>query len=72
MFKSQGGKFSSVLETSKDKKNQETPLHTGNIWEIHCHKGKQNKWSKQIEFSVESNQFNKKSKVGINEMYSNC
>ena len=27
---------------------------------------------KQIEFSVESNQFEKKSKVGINEMFSNC
>ena len=31
-----------------------------NIGEIHCHKGKQNKWSKQIEFSAESNQFEKK------------
>ena len=40
-----------------------------NIGEIHYHKGKQNKWSKQIEFSAESNQFEKKSKVGINEMY---
>ena len=29
MFKSQGGKLSSVFETSKDKRNQETPLHTG-------------------------------------------
>ena len=29
MFKSQGGKFSSVLGTSKDTRNQETPLHTG-------------------------------------------
>ena len=30
MFKPQGGKFSSVFATSKDKRNQETPLHTGN------------------------------------------
>ena len=30
------------------------------------------KWSKQIEFSAESNQKKKKSKVGINEMYRNC
>ena len=30
------------------------------------------KWGKQIEFSAESNQFEKKSKVGINEMFSNC
>ena len=30
MFKSQGGKFSSVFGTSKDKRSQETPLHTGN------------------------------------------
>ena len=32
--------------------------HT-NIGEIHYHKGKQNKWSKQTEFSAESNQFEK-------------
>ena len=30
MFKSRGGKFSSVFGTSKDKINQETPWHTGN------------------------------------------
>ena len=30
MFKSQGGKFCSVFGTSKDKRNQEAPLHTGN------------------------------------------
>ena len=30
MFKSRGGKFSSVFGTSKDKRNQETPSHTGN------------------------------------------
>ena len=35
-----------------------------NIGEIHYHKGKQNKWSKQIEFSAESNQFEKKIKSG--------
>ena len=29
MFKSQGGKFSSVFGTSKDKRNQVTPLHAG-------------------------------------------
>ena len=31
MFKSQGRKFSSVFGTSKDKSNQGTPLHTGNL-----------------------------------------
>ena len=31
MFNSQGGKFSSVFGTSKDKRNQGTPLHTGNV-----------------------------------------
>ena len=32
MFKSPGGKFSSVFGTSKDKRNsQETSLHTGNL-----------------------------------------
>ena len=30
MFKSKGGKFSSVVGTSKDKGNQETPLYTVN------------------------------------------
>ena len=30
----------------------------------HYHKGKQNKWSKQIEFSAESNQFEEKNKSG--------
>ena len=35
-----------------------------NIGEIHYHKGKQNKCSKQIEFSAESNQFEKKIKSG--------
>ena len=35
---------------------------------------KQNKAnrSKKIELSAESNQFEKKSKMGINEMFSNC
>ena len=36
--------------------------NSANIGEIHYHKGKQNKWSKQIEFSAESNQFEKKKK----------
>ena len=31
MFKSQSGKFSLVTGTSKDKRNQEIPLHTGNL-----------------------------------------
>ena len=62
---------------SKFKAQKITPLITivckyANIGEIHYHKGKQNKWSKQIEFSAESNQFEKKSKVGMNETYSNC
>ena len=45
---------------------QSSPLghHNANIGEIHYHKGKQNKWSKQIEFSAESNQFEKKVKSG--------
>ena len=30
MFKTQCGKFSKVLGTSKDKRNQETPLSKGN------------------------------------------
>ena len=42
-----------------------------NIGEIHYHQGKQNNWSKQIEFSAERNQFEKKIKSG-NEMYGNC
>ena len=39
---------------------------------MHYHKGKQHKWSKEIDFSAESNQFEKMSKVGINEMCGNC
>ena len=35
-----------------------------NIGETHYHQGKQNKCSKQIEFSAESNQFEKKIKSG--------
>ena len=31
MFMSQGGKFSSVFEISKNKRNQGTPWHTGNL-----------------------------------------
>ena len=31
MFKFKGEKFSSVFGTSKDKRNQETPLHTWNL-----------------------------------------
>ena len=38
-----------------------------NIGEIHYHKENKTNWGKQIEFSAESNQFEKKSKVGINE-----
>ena len=44
-----------------------------NIGEIHYHKENKANGGKQIEFSAESNQFEKKkSKVGINEMFSNC
>ena len=43
-----------------------------NIGEIHYHKENKTNGAKQIEFSAESNQFEKKSKVGINEMFSNC
>ena len=43
------------------------------IGEIHYHKENKTNGGKQIEFSAESNQFEKKkSKVGINEMFSNC
>ena len=43
-----------------------------NIGEIHYHKENKTNGGKQIEFSAESNQFEKKSKVGINEMLSTC
>ena len=44
-----------------------------NIGEIHYHTENKTNGGKQIEFSAESNQFEKKkSKVGINEMFSNC
>ena len=43
-----------------------------NIGDIHYHKENKTNGGKQIEFSAESNQFEKKSKVGINEMFSNC
>ena len=38
----------------------------------HYHIKNETNGCKQIEFSAESNQFEKKSKVGINEMFSNC
>ena len=43
-----------------------------NIGEIHYHNENKTNGGKQIEFSAESNQFEKESKVGINEMFSNC
>ena len=43
-----------------------------NIGEIHYHKENKTNGAKQIEFSAKSNQFEKKSKVGINEIFSNC
>ena len=43
-----------------------------NIGESHYHKENKTNGGKQIEFSAESNQFEQKSKVGINEMFSNC
>ena len=43
-----------------------------NIGEIHYHKENKANGGKQIEFSAGSNQSEKKSKVGINEMFSNC
>ena len=42
-----------------------------NIGEIHYHKENKTNEGKQIEFSAESNQFKKKSRVGIYEMLSN-
>ena len=51
----------------------EIPQKTNrNIGEIHYHRENKTNGGKQIEFSAESNHFEKKSKVGINEMYSNC
>ena len=47
-------------------------LKVMNIGEIHYHKENKTNGGKQIEFSAESNQFEKKSKVGINEMFCNC
>ena len=43
-----------------------------NIGEIHYHKENKTNGGKQIEFSAESSQPEKKIKVGINEMFSNC
>ena len=43
-----------------------------NIGEIHYHKENKTNGGKQIEFSAESNQLKKKSKLGVNEMLSNC
>ena len=43
-----------------------------NIGEIHYHKENKTNGSKQIESSAESNEFEKNSKVRINEMFSNC
>ena len=43
-----------------------------NIGEIQNHKDNETNGVKQIQFSGESNQFEKKSKVGMNEMFSNC
>ena len=43
-----------------------------NIREIHYHMENKTNGGKQIEFSAESNQFEKESKVGINEMFNNC
>ena len=40
--------------------------------DIHYHKENKTNGGKQIEFSAESNQFEKKSIVGIIEMFSNC
>ena len=44
-----------------------------NIGEIHYHQENKTNGGKQIEFSAGRNQFEeKKTEVGINEMYSNC
>ena len=43
-----------------------------NIGEIDYHKENKTNGVKQIELSPESNEFEKRSKVGINEMFSNC
>ena len=48
------------------------PPSIQNIGKIHYHKENKTNVGKQIEFSAESNKFEKKSKVGINEMFSNC
>ena len=41
---------------------QSSPLGHHKYREIHYHKDKQNKWGQQIEFSAESNQFEKNQK----------
>ena len=52
---------------------QSSPLGDHKYRGDRYHKGNKTNGVKQIEFSAESNQFEeKKSKVGINEMFSNC
>ena len=47
-------------------------LIISNIREIHYYMENKTNGGKQIQFSAESSQFEKKTKVGINEMFSNC
>ena len=51
---------------------QSSPLGDHKYRGDHYHKENKTNGGKQIEFSGESNQFEKKKKVGINEMFSNC
>ena len=55
-----------------DRRQAHTLPWQPNIGEIHYHIENKTNGGKHIEFSAESNQFEKKSKVGINEMFSNC
>ena len=67
-------RISRRTKQQKEKKltSAEHLANIDNIGEIHYYKENKTNGGKQIEFSAESNQFEKKSKVGINEMFSNC
>ena len=52
---------------------QSSPLGDDKYRGDHYHKENKTNGGKEIQFSAENNQFEKrKSKVGINEMFSNC
>ena len=51
---------------------QSSPLGDHKYIGNHYHKEKKTNGGKQIEFSADSNQFEKKLKVGINELLISC